>query len=92
MPDGAAPPRWLTPTETAERLRVRPDALPRLVKQGRIPPPSYALGPRSPRYDLSALDANMAGETASTDPRTAINALAAQIARRAPRQEAARRR
>lgn len=90
MPDGAGVPRWLTPEEAAAKLRVRPDALPRLVKQGRIPSPSYQLGPRSPRYDEAALDANMRGETASTDPRTAINALAAQIARRAPRSQAPR--
>lgn len=78
-PDGAAPPRWLRPDAAAAHLGVRPDVLPRLVRIGRIPPPSYHLGARSPRYDRHALDARMAGEVASTDPKVAVHGLIAEI-------------
>jgi hypothetical protein len=81
MPDGAGP-RWLDRDDLAEHLRVRVDAIHRLQRAGRLPPPSYHLGPRQPRWDMRAVDAAMEGGVASTDPRTAINALAATIARR----------
>ena len=29
--------RWLAPAQAAAYINVRPDALPRLVKQGRVP-------------------------------------------------------
>lgn len=40
MPDD----RWLDPAACASYIRVRTDALPRLVRTGRIPKPNYVLG------------------------------------------------
>lgn len=71
--------RWLRAEHAAAYLGIRPDALPRLVRAGKIPAPSYHLGARSPRYDRHALDAHMAGEVASTNPRTAVQSLVAEI-------------
>ena len=41
-------PRWLNTEAAAKYISVRPDALMRLVKAGRVPPPTYPLGPRNP--------------------------------------------
>lgn len=87
MPD----PRWLDRDALAAYISVRADAIARLLKSGRLPAPSYHLGPRQPRWDRDKVDATLSGGVASTDPRTAINALAQSIAgRRAPRSQAAR--
>jgi hypothetical protein len=72
-------PRWLDTEATAKYLSVRPDALQRLVRQGRIPEPSYGLGPRRPRWDRCALDAIFDGGVASTDPRIASKAVVEKI-------------
>ena len=80
--------RWLDRDALARHISVRPDAIARLVKSGRLPAASYHLGPRQPRWDREKVDAVFAGEVASTDHGTAIHALAAQIARRAPRSQA----
>ena len=60
-------PRWLDSTETAKYICVRVDALPRLVRQGRIPKPNYDIGPRSPRWDRLALDEAFEGGSDSTN-------------------------
>src|SRR5258708_1483879 len=83
-------PRWLNAEATAHYISVRIDALPRLVKQGRIPAPDHRLGVRSPRWDRLALDAAFDGGTSSTDPRVASAAVVQKIheegrARRAAR-------
>ena len=75
MPDA----RWLDPESAAKYLSVRVDALPRLVRQGRIHEPHRDLGERSPRWDRLALDAVFDGGTASTNSRTAVEALAREI-------------
>lgn len=72
-------PRWLDADAAATYISVRPDALPRLVRQGRIPKPDYSLGPRSPRWSREALDAVFDGGTASTDPRAASAAVVQKI-------------
>ncbi len=54
-------PRWLDRDAAARYLCVRPAALARLVREGRIAPPVFPLGPRSPRWDRARLDASMAG-------------------------------
>jgi predicted DNA-binding transcriptional regulator AlpA len=77
--DAESGPRWLDLASTARYLSVRPDALQRLVKAGRIPKPSYTLGPRSPRWDRSALDAAFDGASGSTDPDAASQAGVQQI-------------
>lgn len=79
-----AEPRWLDRDGLADYLRLRPDAIHRYQKAGRLPKPSYHLGPRQPRWDVRLVDAAMEGGVASTDPRTAIQALAEQIARARP--------
>lgn len=49
--------RWLDRDAVATYLRVRVDRVARLVKAGKVPQPSYHLGPRSPRWDRLQLDA-----------------------------------
>jgi predicted DNA-binding transcriptional regulator AlpA len=67
-------PRWLDAEAAARYLSVRVDALPRLVRQGRIPKPSYNLGPRSPRWDRAALDETFEGGSASTNVNEMVRA------------------
>lgn len=87
----AEPARWLDRDALAAHISVRVDAISRLQRAGRLPAPSYHLGPRQPRWDRSKVDAALSGGVASTDPRTAIHALAAQIAaRRSSRSQAPR--
>lgn len=86
MPDA----RWLDRDALAAHICVRPDAIARLVKAGRLPAASYHLGPRQPRWDREKVDAAISGGVASTDHGTAIHALAAQIARRPARSQAPR--
>jgi hypothetical protein len=59
--------RWMDAEATAKYISVRIDALPRLVRQGRIPRPTYDIGPRSPRWDRLALDATFEGGSTSTN-------------------------
>ena len=70
--------RWLSPSAVAQYLGVRVDAVPRLVRAGRIPAPSHALGKRQPRWDRRKLDAALSGEP---ETQTADDALDATIAR-----------
>lgn len=72
-------PRWLDQEAAADYISVRPDALPRLVKAGRIPQPVYPIGPRQPRWDRLALDSHFQGGPASTDPEQAMSAAAQAI-------------
>lgn len=51
--------RWLNREAVAKRLCTQPHRLPRLVAEGRLPQPSMHLGPRSPRWDIHAIDAMM---------------------------------
>ena len=71
--------RWLDADGAARYLSLRVDAFLRAVAAGRIPKPSRHLGERTPRWDRSALDSVMIGGTASTDTRTAFDALAEKI-------------
>ena len=64
--------RWLSPKLAADYLDVRVDALPRLVRAGRVPAPDYSLGPRSPRYDREALDKAMGLGSGSTEADRAL--------------------
>ena len=80
-------PRWLSPLAVATYLSVRPDALPRLVRQGRLPKPDYSLGPRSPRYDREAIDKMMAGNTAKRTEMEAVQDAIAKITSRSRRRK-----
>lgn len=77
-------PRWLNPADTARYIGVRMDALPRLVRAGKLPEPSRHLGPRSPRYDREAIDDAFAGTTLSADIREAVEAFSRSIMERGP--------
>lgn len=70
-------PRWLDLPAAAAYLSVRPDRIRALVRAGRLPAPSYALGDRAPRWDRLALDACFAGGAASTNADQAAHAAAA---------------
>ena len=78
-------PRWLNTEAAAEYISVRPDALMRLVKAGRVPPPTYPLGSRNPRWDRLALDSRFEGGAASTDIEQAADAIAQEIRKDAHR-------
>lgn len=72
-------PRWLDTEAAATYISVRPDALQRLVRDGRIPPPAYPLGPRQPRWDRLALDSRFQGGAESTDIDQAAEAVAQEM-------------
>jgi hypothetical protein len=58
-------PRWLNPDTAAAYIGVRVERLRPMVKAGKLPPPSYHLGPNQPRYDRLALDRVFSGEGAA---------------------------
>lgn len=72
-------PRWLDPDAAARHLCLRLDAFSRKRRTGVIPEPSYSLGERTPRWWSPDLDAVMRADTASTDPRIAVQALVEKI-------------
>ena len=51
----AKKPRLGGPVQAARVLQVSRAQFYRLLQDGRLPPPSYALGPRSPRWNLEEL-------------------------------------
>jgi hypothetical protein len=65
-------PRWLNPSQTAEYIGSRVDHLPRLLRTGKLPTPSYHLGPKSPRYDRLAIDEAFSGTRQKDDMATAV--------------------
>lgn len=77
---GADAPRWLSADAAASHLCMTLDGFRRLVRDGRLPSPSRALGDRFPRWDRQALDSRMGGGLASLDPERAAEALAQEIA------------
>ncbi|MDD2878712.1 MAG: hypothetical protein PHZ23_15955 [Acidiphilium sp.] len=84
--------RWLSPADAARYLSLREDALPKLVKAGRIPPPSYTAGPRKPRYDRDTLDKAFEGGLSSRDPDQVVGAIVEKIQKAARRSQAPSRR
>jgi len=67
-------PRWLSRPHAAEHLDISTTQLKRLVREGKLPPPSFPLGPRMPRWDIEALDKVMAQmpSTNISDPDVAL--------------------
>jgi hypothetical protein len=55
-------PRWLNADVAAAYIGVRVERLRPLVKAGKLPKPSYHLGPNQPRFDRLALDRVFSGE------------------------------
>jgi hypothetical protein len=78
MPDA---PRWMDRDACAAYISVRVDELPRLVKRGLIPTPSYHLGPRCPRWDRLALDARFGAPSRVTGASALAQAIEAQARR-----------
>jgi hypothetical protein len=75
----AVEPRWLDRDRAAEYISVDPHEMRSLERRGKLPPASYHLGPRSPRWDRHLLDAAFEGGMASTNPRQAVTALVQEI-------------
>lgn len=48
--------RWMDREALARHISVRVDYVARLVKAGKLPRPSYHLGPKCPRWDRQAVD------------------------------------
>jgi hypothetical protein len=71
--------RWMDAEAAARYLCLRLDAFTRKVRTGLVPEPSYSLGERTPRWWSPDLDAVMRSDTASTNPRTAVQALVEKI-------------
>ena len=49
--------RWLDREALADHLSVRVDQIPRMMRAGKLPQPSHALGPRNPRWWQADVDA-----------------------------------
>lgn len=49
--------RWLDAKALGALVSVREDYLARYVKAGKLPKPSFALGPKQPRWDREELEA-----------------------------------
>ncbi len=81
--------RWLGPESAATYLDVRIDALPRLVRAGKLPPPDFTLGPKSPRYDKLALDRAMGDPVLTKNPDTALEAWREKFKEKAKGQDRA---
>ena len=54
------PSRWLDREALADHLSVRVDQIPRMMRAGKLPKPSHALGPRNPRWWQADVDAALA--------------------------------
>jgi hypothetical protein len=67
--------RWLDPDTAAAYLKVGPEDLRRLVREGRIPPAFRQLSPRRPRWDRIALNVALASEI----PSSALNSADAAV-------------
>lgn len=74
-------PRWLSRKTLAAYISIRPSGVSRLVDEGRLPKPSLALGPRSPRWDRLAVDEAFLGESDRAEADAAIAAAVADILR-----------
>jgi hypothetical protein len=76
-------PRWLDREATARYLSLRVDELPRMLRAGKLPQPSYHFGPKSPRWDREELDTLLGGDTKSAHRRS-IEEKIAEIAANFP--------
>jgi len=86
-------PRWLNPDSAAAYIGVRVERLRPLVKAGKLPPPSYHLGPNQPRFDRLALDRVFEGGKAGngTDVDAAVQGLVEGMMAKARDRKRARR-
>jgi hypothetical protein len=65
--------RWLSPKMLGCYLGRDPKTLLKLVRAGKLPKPTYQLGPKSPRYDRLAVDAMLTGQTEHSDAEDIAN-------------------
>lgn len=75
--DDSSRPRWLSREALAEYISVRVDQLRRLQKEGKLPAPSLAFGPRQPRWWSPDVDASLG--TTATNTRNGRQTLAEAI-------------
>jgi hypothetical protein len=59
--------RWLGPKALARYIGRDSKTLSALVQSGKLPKPTYHLGPKSPRYDRMAVDAMLVGQREHAD-------------------------
>jgi hypothetical protein len=89
MQDIWARDRWLSPRALGSYLGRDPKTLSSLVRAGKLPKPTYQLGPKSPRYDRLAVDAMLIGQREHTDAEDianrAIQRMRAEYESRPPR-------
>jgi hypothetical protein len=67
--------RWLRPVDCAAYIGTPAGSLRALVKDGRLPRPSYHLGVKSPRYDREAIDAMITGRQHTNNIDAAIERM-----------------
>lgn len=70
---------WRDTRGAAAHLDVSEARFLAMVKDGKLPKPSYHLGERSPRWSLEALDSAMGGTPASDVTREAFSGLVKKI-------------
>jgi predicted DNA-binding transcriptional regulator AlpA len=66
MPDAPLP-GWLSAAAAAAYLSCTPAAVRRYARAGRLPKPSYHLGPRSPRWSREQIDSLLHGRQVKDD-------------------------
>ncbi|QHC36032.1 AlpA family transcriptional regulator [Komagataeibacter xylinus] len=71
-------PRWLDRQGLADYLSVKYHSIARLQQEGKIPQPTYHLGPRMPRWDRHQVDETM-GIGAAAERRQEMDELIAKI-------------
>lgn len=71
--------RWLDRDALAEYVSIRVDEIPRFTRRGKLPAPSYHLGPRSPRWDRQKVDAAFGGAVASRSPEAMVASVVQEI-------------
>ena len=71
--------RWLDREALARHISVRVDEVAKLLRAGKLPAPSYHLGPKSPRWDRLAVDALFTGGAVPTDPNVAVQGVVQEI-------------
>jgi hypothetical protein len=72
--------RWLDTSAVADFLMVPVRRVQKLVKQGKLPRPSYHLGPRSPRWDREAIHSLLSGNQATEDAEIIVAGMISGIA------------
>ena len=65
--------RWLSPKALGHYLGRDPKTLTGLARAGKLPKPTYQLGPKSPRYDRVAVDAMLTGQREDADAEDIAN-------------------